>query len=350
MAAASGKFKAVTTDQHIFPLLVERDILARVGVEIVPASCKNEEETIAACRDAHAILTATAPFTRRVIAGLEEALVICRYGIGVDTVDIPAATEQGIIVANVPDFCFDQVADTAMSLILSVPRKVHLLNNLIHRGIWKRDVAKPVHNFRGATLGLFAFGNIARNVCRKAEAFGFRIIAHDPYVAPESVREYPVTLVDFDTLLRESDLLSIHAPLTHETHHEFNEAAFRRMKPSAYFFNLGRGPIHDQRALFRALSEGWIAGAGLDVLEKEPPDPADPILTLDNVVFTPHYASYTEEAYHELRVKTAENAAAVLRGEFPKYVYNPEVKANARLMNGANHHRAPQGLEKEGTT
>ncbi|HSC70673.1 MAG TPA: NAD(P)-dependent oxidoreductase, partial [Candidatus Methylomirabilis sp.] len=138
--------------------------------------------------------------------------------------------------------------------------------------------------------------------------------------------------VDFDTLLRESDIVSVHAPLTDETRHLFNEAAFRKMKPSAYFLNLARGPIHDQRALYRALKEGWIAGAGLDVLEKEPPDPDDPILTLDNVVFTPHYASYTEEAYQELRVKTAENAAAVLHGEFPKYLYNPEVKANARLL------------------
>lgn len=332
MADARGKLKAATTDQHRFPLEVEREILARLGVEIVPSVCKTEDDTIAACRDAHAILTASAPFTRRVLAELREALVICRYGIGVDTVDVPAATEHGIIVANVPDFCFDQVADTAMSLILSVPRKVHLLNTLIHQGVWNRDAARPIHNFRGATLGLFAFGNIARNVCRKAAAFGFRIIAHDPYVAPESVRDYPVTLVDFDTLLREADLLSVHAPLTHETHHKFDEAAFRSMKPSAYFFNLGRGPIHDQKALHRALSEGWIAGAGLDVLEKEPPDPDDPILRLDNVVFTPHYASYTEEAYHELRVKTAENAAAVLRGEFPKYLYNPEVKAHARLL------------------
>jgi D-3-phosphoglycerate dehydrogenase len=350
MAEASGKFKAVTTDQHHFPLGVECDVLARVGVAIVPATCKDEADTIAACHDAHAILTASAPFTRRVIAELEQALVICRYGVGVDTVDIPAASEHGIMVANVPDFCFDQVADTAMSLILSVPRKVHLLNNLVHRGIWNRDVAKPVHNFRGATLGLFAFGNIARNVCRKAVAFGFRIIAHDPYVPAESVREYPVTLVDFDTLLREADLLSVHAPLTHETRHKFDEAAFRQMKPSAHFFNLGRGPIHDQKALCRALREGWIAGAGLDVLEKEPPDPTDPILTLDNIVFTPHYASYTEEAYQELRVKTAENAAAVLRGEYPKYLFNPEVKANARLRKRREPQGPPRGPEKEGTT
>ncbi len=332
MAEAPARLKAVTTDQHRFPLEVERDILARVGVEIVPAACKTEDDTLAACRDAHAILTASAPFTRRVIAELKEALVICRYGIGVDTVDVPAATEHGIIVANVPDFCFDQVADTAMSLILSVPRKVTYLSNLIRQGMYNREVAKPIHNFRGATLGLVAFGNIARNVVGKAVPFGFKVIAYDPYVRPEAVRQLPVTLVDFDTLLRESDIISVHAPLTSQTRHLFNETAFRKMKPSAYFINVGRGPVHDQKALTRALKEAWIAGAGLDVLEKEPPDPDDPILTLDNVVFTPHYASYTEEAYHELRVKTAENAAAVLRGEFPKYLYNPEVKANARLL------------------
>lgn len=332
MPDAPRKFTAVSTDHHRFPIGVERDILAQVGCTLVPAICKSEEEIIAACRDAHAILNSSAKISRRVIQELKEALVICRYGIGVDTVDIPAATEQGIIVANVPDFCFDQVADTAMSLILSVPRKVTYLSTLIRQGVYNREVAEPIHNFRGATLGLVAFGNIPRNLIRKAIPFGFRVLAYDPYLTPEAVREYPVTLVDFDTLLRESDIVSVHTPLTDETRHMFDEAAFRKMKPSAYFMNLGRGPVHDQKALTRALKEGWIAGAGLDVLEKEPPDPGDPILTLDNVVFTPHYASYTEEAYHELRVKTAENAAAVLRGEFPKYVYNPEVKANARLL------------------
>jgi D-3-phosphoglycerate dehydrogenase len=328
----AGKYKVVFTDSHLFKPREELDILGKLDCRIVQAVCKTEEETIAACRDAHVILNTSAKITRRVIAELKEALVICRYGIGVDNVDIPAATEHGIIVANVPDFCFDQVADTAMSLILSVPRKVHLLNNLVHQGVWKKDAAKPVHNFRGATLGIFAFGNIGRNVCRRAVPFGFRIIVHDPYLTPEKVKDYPVTLVDFDNLLRESDLLTVHAPLTEETRHRFDEAAFRRMKPSAYFFNLGRGPIQDQTALTRALKEGWIAGAGLDVLEKEPPDPADPILKLDNVVFTPHYASYTEEAYQELQVKTGENAAAVLRGEFPTYVFNPEVRARARLL------------------
>jgi D-3-phosphoglycerate dehydrogenase len=332
VAGHNGKFKVVCTDAHLFPPRQELEVLGKLNCEIVPAVCRSEDETIAACRDAHAVLDAAAKISRQVIAELKDTLIICRYGVGLDTVDIPAATEHGIAVANVPDFCFDEVADTAMSLILSVPRKVHLLNAAVHKGIWNKDAARPIHKFRGATLGIFAFGNIARNVCRKAAAFGFRVIACDPYVAAESVQEYPVTLVDFDTLLRESDLLTVHAPLTDETRHAFNEGAFRKMKPSACFFNLGRGPIHDQKALCRALTEGWIAGAGLDVLEKEPPDPADPILKLDNVVFTPHYASYTEEAYQELQRKTGENAASALRGEFPRYLVNPEVKATARLL------------------
>lgn len=332
MSGNRGKFKVVATDTHLFPLREELEVLGTLDCTVVSAVCKSEDETIAACRDAHVVLDTSAKITRKVVGELANALAICRYGVGVDTVDIPAATEHGIIVANVPDFCFDEVADTAMSLILSVPRKVHRLNALVHQGVWNKEVARPVHKFRGATLGLFAFGNIARNVCRKAAAFGFRILACDPYLTAERVREYPVTLVDFETLLRESDLISVHAPLTDETRHQFNEAAFRRMKTSAFFFNLGRGPIHDQPALTRALAEGWIAGAGLDVLEKEPPDPADPILKLDNVVFTPHYASYTEEAYQELQRKTGENAAAVLRGQFPKYLVNPEVKATARLL------------------
>jgi D-3-phosphoglycerate dehydrogenase len=198
--------------------------------------------------------------------------------------------------------------------------------------VYDRQLAKPIHNFRGATLGLVAFGNIPRNLVWKAAPFGFRVLAYDPYVKPEDIRQYPVNLVDFDTLLRESDIISVHTPLTDETRHMFDEAAFRKMKRAGYFVNVGRGPVHDQKALYRALKEGWIAGAGLDVLEKEPPDPNDPILTLDNVVFTPHYASYTEEAYEELRVKTAENGAAVLRGEFPKYLYNPEVREKARML------------------
>ncbi|RKY04329.1 C-terminal binding protein [Candidatus Poribacteria bacterium] len=321
-----GKFKVAATDVGRFPPQVESEILEKVGAEIVPVRAENEDELIEGLRDADAILNVATKITRRVIESLEKCRVIVRYGIGVDTVDIKAATEKGICVANVPDFCWEEVSDTAMSLILAVTRKVVYLNNLVKQGIWDRSRARPIHRFQKMTLGLLSFGNIPRTLVKKARPFGFkRIISYDPYVPREVFEMYGVEPVDLDTLLRESDVLSIHTPLTEETYHMIGEAELRKMKPTAYLINTGRGAVIDERALYRALKEGWIAGAGLDVLEKEPPDPDNPLLKLDNVVITPHYASYTEEAYHELRVKVAENAAAALQGKLPKYVVNPEV-------------------------
>ncbi|MDH7499513.1 MAG: C-terminal binding protein, partial [candidate division NC10 bacterium] len=310
----------------------EREILAEVGAEFIAAECRNEEETIRATAGAHAVLNASAKITARVIESLEDCLVIARYGIGVDNVDIPAATEKGIILCNVPDFCFEEVSDTAMSLILATTRKVCQMSHLVKKGIWNRSLAKPIHKFSLQTLGLIAFGNIARTLVKKAKPFGFRIIAYDPYVDPKVGQQAGVELVSLDRLLRESDIISIHAPLTQETFHLIGEAEMKKMKPSAFLINTGRGPLVDGKALYEALREGRLAGAGLDVMEKEPPDPSDPLLTLDNVVFTPHYASYTEEAYHELAVKAAQGAASVLRGEFPKYFVNQEVKEKSRML------------------
>jgi len=327
-----AKYKAVYTDEHIIPSGPERKILAEVGAELIVAECRNEEDTIRATAGADAVLNASAKLTSRVIETLKDCLVIARYGIGVDNVDIPAATANGIILCNVPDFCFEQVSDTAMSLILAATRKVCQMSHLIKQGVWNRNLAKPIHTYGKQTLGLIAFGNIARTLTKKARPFGFKIIAYDPYIAPEVGREHGVELVDFDTLLRESDVISIHAPLTKETHHLIAEAELKKMKPSTFLVNTGRGPVVDGAALYRALKEGWIAGAGLDVMEKEPPDPKDPLLTLDNIVLTPHYASYTEESYYELRVKAAQGAASVLKGEFPKYFVNQEVKEKARML------------------
>jgi D-3-phosphoglycerate dehydrogenase len=328
---AQGKFKVAATNAHLLPLTVEREILAEVRAEVIPSRSLTEEEVIEAAQDADAILHAVSPLTPRVLEELKRCLVISNYGIGVDTVDVQAATQEGIISANVPDFCFDEVSDTAMSLILAVTRKVVLLSNSVKRGIWDRSLAFPIHKFRGQTLGLLAFGNIPRTLVPKAKAFGFQIIAYDPHVSQQVADPYGVKMVDLPTLLKESDILSIHAPLTPKTHHIIGEQELRQMKKSAFLINTGRGPVVDGKALYRALKEGWIAGAGLDVLEKEPPDRDDPLLALDNVVFTPHYASYTEEAYLELRTKAAQNVASVLRGEWPKYFVNPEVKGKDRM-------------------
>lgn len=328
---AQLRFKVAAINAHLLPLTVEREILAGVGAEVIPSRSLTEEEVIEAARDADAILHAISPLTRRVIGELKKCLVISNYGIGVDTVDIEAATREGIISANVPDFCFDEVSDTAMSLILTTTRKVALLSNSVKRGVWDRTLAFPIHKYRGQTLGLLAFGNIARTLVPKAKPFGFQIIAHDPYISQQAADSYGVRMVDLPTLLKESDILSIHAPLTPKTHHIIGEQELRQMKKSAFLINTGRGSVLDGKALYHALKEGWIAGAGLDVLEKEPPDADDPLLALDNVVFTPHYASYTEEAYLELRTKAAQNVASVLRGEWPKYLVNPQVKGKDRM-------------------
>lgn len=328
-----ARFKVVMTDGDRFPLAPEeRAVLEAAGGEYHGLILRGEDAIIAACRDADAVINSAQKLTPKVIESLERCVVIARTGVGVDTVDVPTATRCGIAVTNVPDFCFDEVSDTALSLILATARKVVFLNNLVKAGTWDRSLARPIHKLRGSTLGLVAFGNIARAVALKAEAFGFRIIAFDPYVKPEAAAEYNVTLVDFDTLLRESDVISVHAPLNESTYHLIGEAALRKMKPSAFLVNTGRGPVVDGVALARALKEGWIAGAGLDVMEKEPPDPDDPLLKLENIVITPHYASYTEEAYAEMRRKVVEAVAAALRGEFPRVVVNPEVRPTARLL------------------
>ncbi len=328
-----AKFKVVMTDGDRFPITPEeRAVLEAAGAAYHGLTPKGEEAIIAACRGADAVINSAQKLTPKVIESLERCVVIARTGVGVDTVDVPTATRCGITVTNVPDFCFDEVSDTAISLILATMRKLVYLNNLVKAGTWNKTLAIPIHKLRGSTLGLVAFGNIARAVALKAEAFGFRIIACDPYVKPEVAAEHNVTLVDMDTLLRESDVISIHAPLNDQTYHLIGEGELRKMKPAAFLVNTGRGPVVDGRALARALKEGWIAGAGLDVMEKEPPDPDDPLLKMDNVILTPHYASYTEEAYAEMRRKVVEAVAAALRGEFPRVVVNPEVKPHARLL------------------
>jgi D-3-phosphoglycerate dehydrogenase len=318
-------FKVVSVDAHRFPPTVEKEILAEVGAELIAVQCKGEEEVIAHTKDADGLLASLSPMTRRVIESCTRMKVIARYGIGVDSIDLQAATDHGIYVTNVPDFCHDEVSDTAVSLILAVTRKLVTMHQLVKQRIYNRGLAYPIHKLRGKNLGLVAFGRIAQAVARKATAFGFNILAYDPYVKPEGSGDFPVKFLGLEELLRVSDVVSIHTPLTTETRHMISHPQLRMMKPTAFLINTARGQIVDQQALTTALKEGWIAGAGLDVLEKEPPDSDDPLLDLDNVVFTPHYASYSEEAYQEVRVKAARQVVQALRGEIPTCLVNREV-------------------------
>jgi D-3-phosphoglycerate dehydrogenase / 2-oxoglutarate reductase len=318
-------FKVVSPDAHRFPPSVEPKILAEVGAELVAVQCKNQDEVIALTKDADAVLASLTPMTRPVIETWTKMKVIARYGIGVDSVDLQAATDHGVYVTNVPDFCYDEVSDTALSLILAITRKVVAMHQLVKQRVYNRGLAYPIHKLRGKNLGLVALGRIAQAVARKAIPFGFKILAYDPYVKPETFIDFPVEFVGLEDLLKQSDVVSLHTPLTSETRYMIGQAQLQMMKPTAFLINTSRGAVVEQAALIKALKEGWIAGAGLDVLEKEPPDPNDPILDLDNVVFTPHYASYSEEAYQEVREKAARQIVQVLRGEIPTCLVNREV-------------------------
>lgn len=301
----------------------EKEILKEINPEFIVTSCTTEEEVISVARDADAIINEFAPITKRVIESLGKCKVIARYGTGVNNIDIEAATGHGIIVANVPDYCFDEVSTQAMALVLACARKIVLLDNMVRiKRKWDFDVVKPLFRTQGKTLGLFGLGRTAQAVAKKATGFEFKIIAYDPYVSKTIPQ---VELVSFPTLLSNSDYISIHTPLTTETRHTFGEDQFKAMKKTAYLINSARGAIVDEKALYKALKEKWIAGAGLDVMEKEPPDWNNPLLDLDNVIITRHTAYYSQESFVELKTKVAEAVLAVLTGKLPRTFVNPEV-------------------------
>jgi len=229
-------------------------------------------------------------------------------------------------VANVPDYCVDEVSTHAITLMLVCARGITLLDRKVRDEKWDFTLAKPLFRTQGKTLGLFGLGKIAKMVAQKASGFGFKIIAYDPYISKVNGG---INLVEFSQLLSDSDFLSIHVPLTVETKHSFSENELRNMKKTAFLINTSRGPIVDEKALYMALKEKWIAGAALDVMEKEPPDWGNPLLTLNNLNITPHISFYSEESYVELKTKAAESVLSVLKGELPKTLVNP--KATKRL-------------------
>jgi len=328
--------KVVIADYDFGDVDVERGIIEQAGLELVAAQCKTEQEVIDVAHDADAVVAQYAPVSARVIAELSACRVIARYGTGVDIVDVDAATRHGILVTNVPnDWCENEVADHAMALLLAVARKANVYDRATRGGTWQWQSGAPIHRLRGSILGLLSFGAIARAVAARAAGFGMRIIAHDPFLPDDEIAAAGTNPVSFDKLLTESDCLVIQAPLTPETHHLFDESTLRRMKPTAILVNTARGPIVEDRALHRALSEGWIAGAGLDDIEEEPAKvrdwrPDNPLFSLDNVVITPHAAYYSEESIRTVRTFPAEEVVRVLAGQPPLSPVNAGELAEAR--------------------
>ena len=329
------QFKVVRVDRKIgrLPIMEEAEVLARVNAELVGVDCTTENEIIEAAKDADAIITEGTQITRRVMEALPKCKVIVRYGIGYDTIDIDAATDNGIIVANVPDYCYEEVSNHAITLLLACAKKLVFLNNYTKQGRLDESIPalRPMGSIYGQTLGLVGCGNIGRITARKAQCFSLRILGYDPYVDESLAKEAGITLVSLPELLKESDFVSIHTPLSKGTWHLIGEKEFKQMKPTAYFINVARGPIVDEAALIKALQGKWIAGAGLDVFEKEPVDSENPLLKMNNVVVTPHSAFYSDAAFKRLRISVGQEAARVLSGQWPKNVVNKTVKPKVNL-------------------
>jgi D-3-phosphoglycerate dehydrogenase len=323
------------------------ELLTKLGAEVEKAFCTTEYELISACSEADAVIalgiriTPGYIFSPKVIENLNKCRLIALTGIGYDNVDIAAATEKGVCVANVPYYCLEEVSDHTMALILACARKFYQVLPDIKNGKWSTQAdylsaLKPLHRLSGQTLGLIGFGNIARALVPKAKAFGFRIIAYAPHVPSIMFEAFKVESVELDKLLEESDFVSMHTALTQETKHMMGLQQFKKMKPTAYFINTARGELVDERALYTALSDGLIAGAGLDVLESEPPSPDNPLLKLNNIFITGHFAYYSEESREELFRWPWEEAARVLHGEWPQGLVNPQVKERFSVKWGAH--------------
>jgi D-3-phosphoglycerate dehydrogenase len=326
-----AKFRVVITDFEYESLQIEQEILDRADVDFVTAQCQTEDQVIEAVRGADGILNQYAPITERVIENLHNCKVISRYGVGVNTIDLDAATRKGIVVSNCTDYCLDEVSDHAMALLLDSARKVSFLNGRTKAGIWDYKQAIPVYRLRGRVLGLIGFGRIAQNLSVKANAFGLRVVVYDPYITDELASSYRVERADLTTLCMKSDFISVHLPLTEETKGLIGEKQFGCMKPEAVILNTSRGPVIDETALIEALQSSIIAGAALDVIEEEPMDPNHPFLTMERVILTPHTAWYSEESERELKSKVAQNVADVLSGFYPTYLANPAVKGLLNL-------------------
>lgn len=323
------RFKVVITDYNFPNVEVERSILEAAGAELVACNCKNKEEVIQIAADADGIIDQFFPLSGEIIRKLDKCKVIAVYGVGTNQIDLKAASEKGIYVANVPDYCTDEVASHAVALILNCARRVSSQNNLVREGVWAPERTK-LYRFAGKTVGIAGLGAIGRSVARKLGGFDLNLLGYDPYVSAGTMSSAGVRKVELEELLERSDFVTVHLPLTPETAGMFSRDAFRRMKPSAYFVNPARGALVDEQALYAALTEGWIAGAALDVLAVEPPDIKYPLLALDNVIVTPHMGWYSEEANNQLHERVAQAVIDVLQGREPASVANRHMLKCAR--------------------
>ncbi len=314
-------------------LTLAEKILNKGGVELIRATVWTEEDVIQHAGDADAwLLGSTEPFTQKVIQTLKKTKIISRLGIGYNNIDGEEATRQGIPVTVVLDGSIHEVSDHAMAFLLNFSRKIFPLVRFVGKGAWKPGSIEIIKMREGMfrlnqqTLGLVGVGRIGSLMASKGRAFGMRVLGYDPYLSSQELQQRKAEKVDFDSLLKESDYISLHAPLTPETRGMFGLKEFRKMKPTAVIINTARGGIIDEQALHQALVEGAIAGAGLDVTNPEPPRPDNPLLKLEQVLITGHSAFFSDASSLEIQQKAAEAVVLALKGEWPPFLVNPEVK------------------------
>lgn len=317
----NNRYKVVFSDYDYPSIDIEIEQLQRLNAEIILGQCKTEDELIQLTKDADGIICQYAPFTAKVINSLKRCQIISRYGVGVDNIDIKAATDRGIKVAYVPDYCIEEVSNHTIAMIMNFARQITLLNQSVKARIWDVMVSKPIFRFSEQIIGIFGLGRIGSEVAKKLRNFNVTIMANDPYTKNQIEG---VKMVSFKELIEKSDYITIHTPLNEETKNIFTYDIFKIMKKTAFLINTARGGIIDQEALYEALKNKEISGAALDVLDKEPPEWSI-IPCLENLILTPHAAFYSEPSISELKKRTAKAVVDALQGKTVSDLFNPNV-------------------------
>jgi D-3-phosphoglycerate dehydrogenase len=307
--------------------------LPKLGAEFKIARSMTPEELERNASDADIIVVGDSRLTPESLAVVPKCRAVICMGSGVDSkVELPVATERGIVVVNTPQGVTETVSDHAIAMMFAITRRLLEQDRLVRDGTWDKWAAPPSRHFRGAALGLVAFGRIPRAMVRKLAGFDMKVIAYDPYVPAEVAADYGVRLVGLDEVMSSSDFVSVHCPLTEATFHLIGERELSLMKGDAVLVNIARGPVLDEGALYTALTEGWIAGAALDVLEQEPPDPANPLFQLPNVIITPHAAGLSDLFPGDIWKATYESIRDLIEHRWPESVVNRhEVKPRWEL-------------------
>ncbi len=319
-------WKVLITD-HVWPNTdPERKVLEAAGAEVLIAPDGEESTLIELSKDVDAIMTCFAQVTENVVKAAKKCVVIGRFGVGTDNIAVDTATELGIAVTYVPDYCIDEVSDHVMAMLNTWNRKISIFDQSVKRDGWGHiGLTMRIMRLRGKTIGILGFGRIGQAVAKKAAAFGMTVLAHDPIISETTAKEHGAQLVDLQELLTLSDFVTLHAPLIPSTHHMIGESELNLMKKEAFLINAARGPLIDENALYKALKNGNIAGAGLDVMEDNVPAKSHPLLQLDNTIITPHTAFFSQESTLELEQRAATEVVNVYQGLMPDNLYNGDV-------------------------